>query len=245
MNKLLFLYFSILLISSSSSSKLFLSKTFFSNLSGQYTKINPSVLKKSLGLKDFYVIDTREMTTVASGYISNTIIVPSSMLSWLSSVIPGLANIIVITESSNYMTTLNKIQSLGKYRIYGYCLYEEVTKYPYFTIKKVEYNQNTKESIQDIVNSKGNIIDVREITEYKETGVIKEAKLIPLSTFLNQYSNIPNKGNVYVFCKSGMRAIIAMSFAKRFGFTNNFIIMKGGMNQAIREKYPLVPYTGK
>ena len=244
MHKFLFLYLSILFITSSSSTK-FLSKSFFSNLSGHYTKINPSVLKKSLGLKDFYVIDTREISKSALGYISNSLIVPSSMLNWLSSVVPNLASIIVITESSNYITTFNKIESYGKYKIYGYCFYDEVIKFPYFDIKKIEYNQNTKESIQDIVNSKGNIIDVREVNEYKETGVIKEAKLIPLSTFLNKYSNIPNKGDVYVFCKSGMRAVIAMSFAKRVGLSNNFIIMKGGMNQAIKEKYPLVPYTEK
>ena len=245
MHKFLFLYLSILFTISISSSTKFLSKSFFSSLSGQYTKINPSILKKSLGLKDFYVIDTRDISKAALGYISNTLIVPISMLNWLSSVVPNLASIIVITESSNYITTLNKIESYGRYKIYGYCFYDEVTKFPYFDIKKIEYNQNTKESIQDIVNSKGNIIDVREVNEYHETGVIKEAKLIPLSTFLNKYSNIPKNGDVYVFCKSGMRAVIAMSFAKRYGFTNNFIIMKGGITQAIREGYPLVHYIEK
>ena len=41
-----------------------------------------------------------------------------------------------------------------------------------------------------------------------------------------------------------MRAVIGMSYAKRAGYTNKFIIMKGGMNKAIQERYPLVPYSG-
>ena len=68
--------------------------------------------------------------------------------------------------------------------------------------------------------------------------------MIPLSTFQTDYSKIPKQGNVYVYCKSGMRAAIGMSYAKRAGYTNKFIIMKGGMNKAIQERYPLVPYSG-
>ena len=41
-----------------------------------------------------------------------------------------------------------------------------------------------------------------------------------------------------------MRAVVGMSFAKRAGYSNNFIIMKGGMDQAIKNKYPVVPYSG-
>ena len=40
-----------------------------------------------------------------------------------------------------------------------------------------------------------------------------------------------------------MRAVVGMSYAKRAGYTNRFVIMRGGMNQTIHEGYPLVPYT--
>ena len=51
-------------------------------------------------------------------------------------------------------------------------------------------------------------------------------------------------GDVYVYCKSGMRAVVGMSYAKRAGFINRFIIMQGGINKAIEEGFPLVPYSG-
>ena len=66
--------------------------------------------------------------------------------------------------------------------------------------------------------------------------------MIPLPTFLNDYVKVPREGNVYVFCKSGGRAVVGMSFVKRAGYKNKFIIMKGGMDQAVKENYPMVPY---
>ena len=247
MKKFLFLSIITLILFSSSVSK-FLSKSFFDTKLKQSTKdiqkVSNAILKKFLKNKDFYIIDTREMTIIAKGYISNCILLPTSLFSWMPSVVPDNANVIIITDEENKEATLKKVIDLNKYKIYGYGIYNEFVKVSFFNIEKIEYNQNTKSSIQYIVQTGGNIIDIREKNEYEETGVIKSAKLIPLSTFQKDVSKIPNNGNVYVYCKSGMRAVIGMSYAKRAGFTNNFIIMQGGMNKAIQEGYPLVPYSG-
>ena len=110
-------------------------------------------------------------------------------------------------------------------------------------VEKVEYNSNTKEEIQKIVDNKGIIIDIREIGEFKETGVIKNAILIPLSAFKNDYNKIPKEGDIYVYCKGGVRAIAGMTYAKREGYKIKFIIMEGGMMKTIKEGFPTVPYT--
>ena len=78
-----------------------------------------------------------------------------------------------------------------------------------------------------------------------QTGYIKQAKLLPLSTFLNDYDKIPKNGNVFIFCRSGARSIIGMTFLKREGYTNRFVVMKGGMNRVIEEGYPLVQILKK
>ena len=240
-----FLLIVLLLLISICSSKKFLSKTFFTNTANSYMKINSSMLRKALNNKDFYVLDTRPMTTSVLGYISNSIIIPYSNFTWLSYVVPDLSNIIIISDKDNYLEVLKYLESLRKYKIYGFCFYEEVSIFSYFDIQKIVYDENTKESLEKIVESKQNIIDIREISEFKETGVIKEAKLIPFSTFLKNYVNIPKDGDVYVFCKKGIRAVIGMTFVKRAGYKNNFIIMKGGMEQTIKNNYPVVPYSGQ
>ena len=221
-----------------------LSKSFTSSDPYIYTKINAKTLKKYLNDKSIYVIDTREISTAALGFIPSSLIIPSSMFSWVDAVVPEMAKVILITDLTNRDATITSFSNLGKFKLYGYCIYDEIIKSASFNIQQIVYDPNTKESITKIVENKGNIIDIREISEYKETGVIKEANLIPLRTFQNDYGKIPKEGNVYVFCKSGGRAVVGMSYAKRAGYSNNFIIMKGGMTQAISEGYPLVPYEG-
>ena len=132
---------------------------------------------------------------------------------------------------------------MGKYKLIGYCIYDDIVNSSSFNIQQIVYNPNTYDSIQKIVDDNQNIIDIREVAEYINTGVIQQAKLIPLNTFKNNYVKVPKEGNVYVFCKSGGRAVVGMSYVKRAGYTNKFIIMRGGMDQAIKEGYPTVPYV--
>lgn len=215
------------------------------NAAESYTKIDASTLKECIGNKDFYVIDTREVTTIAKGYIANSLIIQPPMFKWVYSLVPGSSKIIIISDKKNYSSTMKKYIDTKKYQIVGYCIYDEVIQYPYFNTEKIEYNPNTYKNIETIIKNKETIIDIRNIEEYKETGVIKEALLVPISTFMKQgYKKIPTKGKVYVYCYGGNRAVVAMSFIKRAGYTNKFYIMKNGLLNAIQEGYPLVPYSG-
>ena len=209
-----------------------------------YSKFSGKELKKYVLDQNVYIIDTRDISISAEGYFPQSILCPTSMYSWLSSVVPSGSDIIIISDKENYQNAINSLIDLKLYNLLGYGIYDEINESSSFFIQKVEYNPNTKESIMEIINNKENIIDIREISEFKETGVIEQAILIPLTTFQNDFTKIPKNGNVYVFCKSGMRAVVGMTFAKRAGYTNQLIIMAGGMNKAIEEGVPLVPYIG-
>ena len=208
----------------------------------KYSKMSGNELKTYLLNKNVYTIDTRDIPISAVGYIPQTILCPTSMYSWLTSIVPSGADVIIINDENNYQQSINSLIELNLYNLLGYAIYNEIIENTSFNIQQVEYNPNTRDSIQEIVDNGENIIDIREINEFKETGVIKEAILIPLTTFQKDYTKIPNDGNVYVFCKSGMRAVVGMSYTKRAGYTNRLVIMNGGMNKAIEEGYPLVPY---
>ena len=210
----------------------------------KYSKMTGNELKNYLLNPKIYVVDTRDMTISATGYIPNSILCPTSMYSWLTSIVPEGSEIIIISDEENYQTAIDTLINLNLYNLIGYGIYNEINENTSFSIQVVEYNPNTKESIQEIVDKEENIIDIREISEFIETGVIKEAVLIPLTTFKTDYNKMPNNGSVFVFCKSGMRAVVGMTYAKRAGYTNRFVIMSGGMNKAIEEGYPLVPYSG-
>ena len=232
MQKILFLsIFLLFLISSSSSLK--------------YVHINPNLLKRILNNKDIYIIDTREIDVAAQGYVPNSIIVPTSLSYYLSSVVPNRSSIVVISDEQNYRSVLDDLEeSRRRYRVLGYCLYDEIKNSDLFDIQKVDYNQNTKSDVEEIVRDKRNIIDLRNISEFQETGIVPGSILIPLVDFLNEYKKIPREGDVYVFCKRALRAVIGMTFAKRAGYTNHFIIMKEGIEKTVDEGYQLEPYKG-
>ena len=209
-----------------------------------YSKMSGKELKQYVLNQKIYIIDTRDFAISATGYFPQSILCPTSMYSWLTVIVPSGSDVIIITDEDNYQNSIDAIIDLKLYNLLGYGIYNEINESSSFFIQKIEYNPNTKESIKEIVDNGENIIDIREISEFKETGVIEQAILIPLTTFETDYTKIPKNGNVYVYCKSGMRAVVGMSYAKRAGYTNRMVIMSGGMNKAIEEGYPLVPYPG-
>ena len=209
-----------------------------------YSKMSGKELKQYVLNQKIYIVDTRDFAISAAGYFPQSILCPTSMYSWLTVIVPSGSDVIIITDEDNYQNSIDALIDLKLYNLLGYGIYNEINENSSFFIQKIEYNPNTKESIKEIVDNGENIIDIREISEFKETGVIEQAILIPLTTFQTDYIKIPKNGNVYVFCKSGMRAVVGMSYAKRAGYTNRMVIMSGGMNKAIEEGYPLVPYPG-
>ena len=221
----------------------FLGKKQSNNLG--YSKMSGKDLKKYLLNPKVFIVDTRDMDISAAGYIPNTIICPTSMYQFLTKIVPAGSEVIIISDLENYQGAIDSLISLKLYTLLGYGIYDEINESSSFFIQVVEYDPNTVESIQEKVDNHDNILDIREISEYIETGVIKESQLIPLSTFPKDYKKIPDNGNVYVFCKSGKRAVIGMTYVKRAGYPNKFVIMKGGMDQAIEEGYPLDPYPGE
>ena len=212
----------------------------------RYYKLTPEQLKQYIDYKEIYIVDTREIPLCQKGYIGNSIIIPLSMsyTTWLPKVIKSNSYVILITDNEHLNESLYMTASLNIYYIIGYALYDELISSNLFNIETIEYNDNTKEEIEKIANYRNVIIDVREINEFKNTGIIKEALLLPLSCVNDEIYKIPQIGNIYVYCRSGMRAVTYMTYAKRAGYKNKIIIMEGGMLKAIQEGFPLVPFSG-
>ena len=215
------------------------------NIEYRYEKLNSIHLKNYLHNLNLYIIDTREFEVSNQGYIENSIIMPItfSYSTWFPAIIEEDANVVLICDEENYINALEQTEALGPYKIFGYAIYNELIEENKLKIIKAEYNENTKEDVEKLVEKDEYMIDLREVSEFKETGVIKEAHLMPLSNFRNDYINLPKNLDIYVYCKLGKRALIGMTYAQRAGYSNRFVIMRGGMNKTISEGYPLVAYT--
>ena len=211
----------------------------------KYEKLTAVHIKTMMVKPNIYIIDTRDNTISNKGYLPNSLILPLAMSysTWFPAVVKEGSNVVLISDEQNYKKAIEQTVALGPYNILGYALYDELIQEASFSIQVAEYNENTKEDVEKLVKNGEYLLDIREVSEYKETGVIENSHLIPLSTFKTEYSKIPDDVDVYVFCKGGGRALLGMSYAKRAGYKNRFVIMRGGMSKTIKEGFVLTPYS--
>ena len=245
MKKYLNISFLFILLLSFIKSKTFIKTKNLRAMEEKYSKLAAIHLKSYMNMENIHIIDTRDNTISNKSYLKNSLLLPLTMgyATWLPSLVNKGSNIVLICDEDNYKNALQNTEILGIYNIIGYAIYNEIIKQSDLNIQKAEYNENTKKDVEKLVAKGKYLLDIREIKEYKETGVINEAHLIPLSTFTSNYNRIPESVDIYIFCKGGGRALLGMSYLKRMGFKNKFIIMRGGMTKTIQEGYPLVPYT--
>ena len=209
--------------------------------SEKYKKYTANDIKNLMSNKDIFLIDTRAGAVSNLGYVKNSIIISlGEPFDYFTAVIEEGSDIVLICDENNYQESLETTEKKGDYFILGYAIYDEISKDKSLDIEVAKYNENTKESLENLVKENKYILDIREHSEKEQTGVVNEAHLIPLSTFRTDYVNIPKNEDIYIFCKGGGRSLSAMSYLKRQGYTNNIYVMKGGINQSIKEGYPLV-----
>ena len=82
------------------------------------------------------------------------------------------------------------------------------------------------------------LVDVRNPIEHSKCS-ISGSKLIPLNSIesgeaINEIKKIAAKKDLYIFCKSGKRSLIAIKYLKRFGI--NGINIEGGIDAWNKEK---------
>ena len=213
--------------------------------SEQYKNLDGKTIKGLLTNTKINIIDTREPDISSQGYLPNSLLIPLSMdySKWMTTVVRRGSEVIIISDKDNFGRAIQKAKEAG-YKIFGYAIYDEIVKHVSFAIQKALYKENTKESVEKLVKEKKYILDLREADECKETGIVENSILIPLSTLNRKIKKLPKNGDIYLFCKTGGRALMAMSFLKKARVKSKLYIMRGGITKTIEEGFDLVKSTG-
>ena len=212
----------------------------------KYKKLTKDEIDSFIPDLNYYILDTRNNSISNQGYLKNSLLMPLTMDydRWLPIFVNTDKEVILICDKDNYEKAHAMTKSLGNYEIKGYAIYDELIQENEKNIQVAEYNENTKSDVENLVNNGAYLLDIRDIKEYNQTGVIQNSNLIPLPTFVTDYNKITKDEDVYIFCGGGGRALLGMSYLKREGYTNKLIVMRGGMGKTIKEGYSLVEYTG-
>ena len=173
------------------------------------------------------IIDTRKKEQVAKGYIPNSLHIENgnSLSTWVGSLTDYQRQIVLITTKNQTEELTRKLMRIGMDNIYGF-----VTELDKMTIPLEKYNLISRQDLKKNLGNKAiQIIDVRTENEYKN-GHIKGAENIVLTALEDNLDKINTEKTVVIHCQSGVRAAMAYSLLKKYGF-ENILNYSGGINE--------------
>lgn len=211
-------------------------------------KLSVDDLQALINDDNTYIFDTRDQPESAVGYIPSSIILSLKVAytTYMLGTIDVNANVVFVTASGKEIDSILPAMQVGYSNVIGYleggfAAWKDAGK----PVETIVYEPSTKEHVEELVKENKFIIDIREFAEFKEVGIVKNSVLTPLSDF-NKYLNegvIDKEKDIYVLCKSGARACIAITYLKKLKYTHKMIDLQGGCMKLQETKYDFTTYS--
>lgn len=99
---------------------------------------------------------------------------------------------------------------------------------------KENLNEIEAKDVENLLENKKFLLDVREDYEYQE-GHVKGAVNLPLREILSQKDTLPKDKDIYIYCRSGHRSADAVNFLKSLGFDKAHNIEGGFIDISFNE----------
>jgi hydroxyacylglutathione hydrolase len=196
-------------------------------------KLDASGLKTALD-KKIQLIDTREKTAFAAGFIPGSINIQNnnSLSTWAGWFLNYEEPFILLADESQLEDITRKLMRIGLDNIYGYIPSTKTWEDAGGKLEKV--NTLTFPEFESLYNNNGiQVVDLRGAVEYK-SGHIKGAGNVFVGTLLNNIDKISKDKKVVIHCQGGDRATIAYSLLAQKGF-KNILNYSAGMNEWLRK----------
>ncbi len=156
--------------------------------------------------KGFLVIDSRPQDQYKAGFFEGSINIPNDLKfeTWVGSLVaPTERFYLIATNEEEREELIRKLAKIG---------YELLIETAYSTLG----NKNKSIELIDLNAFKSNkeaynVVDVRNVGEYKDGAFINGAKNFPLPNLREEWQNIDISKPVIVHCKGGYRSAIATS----------------------------------
>lgn len=179
------------------------------------------------------ILDTRDPDQVIKGFIPGSITIPLKMAyaTWAATLFPPTkqTQLIIVSEQGKERESIIRLARCGIETVLGYLEggFETWLKSgrEYVTLDCVQAGP----AIQEAVEKGEMILDVREKGEWKNTGVLPNSMLCPLGELERNVTNVDKDKDVFLLCRTAMRALVAGSILRRNGFKNRLVLISGGM----------------
>jgi hydroxyacylglutathione hydrolase len=195
--------------------------------------------KSLMRQEDVIVLDTRESTVFADGFIQGAVSIglDGRFAEWAGSLLPFDKPIILVTEQGKEKESVVRLARVGFDKMEGYLRGGFEAWKNSGEIFDLIINVEAEELAMDIPFDENLvIIDVRREPEFAD-GHIKNAFNIPLNEMndIARIATLEEHQNLYVHCGGGYRSIIAASLFKRQGI-HNLRNISGGWDKIKAQK---------
>lgn len=187
----------------------------------------------------YKLIDTRDKTDFAAGYIPGSINIQhnNSFNTWAGWFLDYSTPFVLLADPAELDEITRKLMRIGLDNIYGYIPDVKVWQDTGGTLEKgtvISIDEFKQLYQHDAIQ----LVDLRGEAEYK-AGHIKGAQHLFVGT-LPEHSHLISKDRtVVIHCQGGDRAAIAYSLLARKGY-KNILNFSGGMNKWIQAQNPVV-----
>ncbi|MBC6491468.1 rhodanese-like domain-containing protein [Flavihumibacter stibioxidans] len=188
--------------------------------------------------KGYKVIDTRNKTDFAAGFIPGSINIQgnNSFATWAGWYLTYEEPFILLADESQLDDLTRKLMRIGLDNIYGYVPSVEVYTSAGGQLEKA--NVIGLDEFKSLYENNGiQVVDLRGAAEFK-SGHIKGADNVFVGTILNNLDKISKDKKVVIHCQGGDRAAIGYSLLVKNGY-RNILNYSAGMNEWVNQGNPV------
>ena len=191
-------------------------------------------VKNKLDDTNTFILDTRSNACFVQGHIRNSISVPlETKYAMFTGYIYENQNVIIVADSGKEIESIMRLTRIGIDSIEGF-LEGGISDWDEELSKSANISSLALEELMK--EKKVDLIDVRSQGEHHKSHVTG-VQLIPLTSFASEFQKLDKQKEYYVYCGTGIRSVIAQTFAGRFGYKMTSII--GGFETIKATKIPL------
>jgi rhodanese-related sulfurtransferase len=210
--------------------------TFDSVLNHSNHPLKLPEFEKTIEDKETLVLDTRDISEIANAHVPSSlgISLKCPFNSWVGKLVKPKTNIVMVCENGTEKEAITQLSRIGYDSVSGYLeggfkTWKESNK-PTSEVKLVQ----PEEMLKIVEDKSHTLVDVREPGEW-EGGVVGEPLKVSLTSLEKRLNEIPNDKDLYIYCRSGMRGVMAVTSLQRYGFTNTLYNVVGGYDK-MKEK---------
>lgn len=190
------------------------------------------------------VLDTRDATRFAQGFIPNAINIgiDGSFAPWVGALIPGVDHpILIVADPGREDEVITRLARVGFDRVIGF-LKGGIAAWQQDGRALDNVAQVTPAQLEALYNSTPvHLVDVRKRAEF-DAEHLEMAHHVSLDTLNDHLAEIPKHQPVYIHCAGGYRSMIACSILKARGW-EQVVDVQGGFKALADTSLPRTAYS--